>query len=196
VVIPRPASLLRHDVLPLVLGFIALVVATLLTDALLHGLDLVWVGRYLGIPGVLLIIGSFGYSLRKRKLIAVGKPGPLLRLHERMAWAGSWLVLVHAGIHFNALLAWLAVAAMLVNVASGLTGKFLLGRLRRRLDETRLQLRAQGLDEVAIEERLAWDSLTVDAVRQWKVVHLPIALALAVLGIAHIASVFLFWGWR
>lgn len=190
-----PNSLLRRDVLPLLLGFAALVAASLMADALLHRLDLVWVGRYLGIPGVLLIIGSFGYSLRKRKLIAVGKPGPLLRLHERMAWAGAWLVLVHAGVHFNALLAWLAVGAMLVNVASGLTGKFLLGRFRRHLDETRLQLRAQGLDETAIEERMAWDSLTVDAVRQWKVIHVPIALAFAVLGTSHIVSVFLFWSW-
>jgi hypothetical protein len=32
-----------------------------------------------------------------------------MRLHERMAWPGSLLILVHAGIHFNAVLAWLAV---------------------------------------------------------------------------------------
>ena len=104
-----------------------------------------WIGRYLGIPGTLLIVGSCAYSLRKRKLIRAGKPVTLLRWHERLAWVGSLLVLVHAGIHFNALLGWLAAGAMLVNVGSGLTGKFLLQRSRQRLDETRERMRARGL---------------------------------------------------
>jgi hypothetical protein len=156
----------------------------------------VWIGRYLGIPGTLLIIGSFGYSLRKRKLITAGRPVTLLRLHERMAWAGSLLVLVHAGIHFNAILAWLAVGAMLVNVGSGLTGKFLLQRSRKRLEESRQRLRERGLSAEELEDRLYWDSLTFDAVKQWRVVHYPITLAFAVLAIAHIGSVFLFWSWR
>lgn len=69
-----------------------------------------------------------GYSLRKRKLITVEKPATLLRLHERMAWAGSLLILVDAGIRFNAILGWLAVWAMLVSIANGLTGQFLLQR--------------------------------------------------------------------
>ena len=53
-----------------------------------------------------------------------------------MAWLGSLLVLVHAGIHFNAILGWLAVWAMLIDVGSGLTGKFLLERSRRRLERS------------------------------------------------------------
>ena len=61
-----------------------------------------------------------------------------------MAWLGSLLVLVHAGIHFNAILGWLAVGAMLINVASGLTGKFLLERSRRRLEEARQRMRQQA----------------------------------------------------
>ena len=36
-----------------------------------------------------------------------------------LAWLGSLLVLVHAGVHFNAILGWLAVGAMLINVGSG-----------------------------------------------------------------------------
>ena len=129
------ARLISREVLPFYLALGALMALTLLLDALLHVFNLVWIGRYLGIPGVLLILGSFGYSLRKRKLIGAGKPVQLLRWHEGMAWAGSLLVLVHAGIHFNAILGWLAVLAMLVNVARGLTGKFLLDRARRRLEE-------------------------------------------------------------
>jgi hypothetical protein len=193
---PMRISLVTREVVPFFLWLALLVVATLAIDALLHWLNAVWIGRYLGIPGVLLIIGSFGYSLRKRKLITTGKPATLLRLHERMAWVGSLLILVHAGIHFNAILAWLAVGAMLVNIASGLTGKFLLQRARIRLEETKRQMRAEGLSDAEIEDRLYWDSLTFDAVKQWRVVHYPISLVFAVLALGHIVSIFIFWRWR
>ena len=189
-------SLFSREVVPFFLWLALLAFAALAIDALLHWLDAVWVGRYLGIPGVLLIIGSFGYSLRKRKLITTGQPATLLRLHERMAWTGSLLILVHAGIHFNAILGWLAVWAMLINIASGLTGKFLLQRARIRLEETKKQMRAEGLSGTKLEDRLYWDSLTFDAVKQWRVVHYPITLAFAVLALGHIVSIFLFWGWK
>jgi hypothetical protein len=187
------ARLLRREVLPHLLAFAALVAVTLAIDLALHLLGTVRVGRYLGIPGVLLIVGSFGYSLRKRKLISRGKPAALLRLHERMAWAGSLLVLVHAGIHFNALLGWLALAAMMINVGSGLTGKFLLERSRRRLAETRRRLHEQGMSDEEVDDRLYWDSLTFDVVKQWRQVHFPITLAFAVLAVAHLVAVLLFW---
>lgn len=190
---PTKARLLSREVLPHFLAFAALVAATLAIDVALHLLGAVWVGRYLGIPGVLLIVGSFAYSLRKRKVIKLGKPVALLRLHERMAWAGSLLVLVHAGIHFNALLGWLAVTAMMTNVGSGLTGKFLLERSRCRLTESRQRLRDQGLSDDEVDDRLYWDSLTFDVVKQWRVIHFPITLAFAVLALAHIIAVLLFW---
>lgn len=113
-----------------------------------------------------------------------------------MVWLGSLLVLVHAGIHFNAILAWLAIAAMVVNVASGLTGKFLLDSSRNRMEKTRLKLQAKGTSREQLEEQLYWDSLTFDVVKKWRVVHLPITLAFAVLASAHLATVFLFWGWK
>lgn len=190
------ARLLVREVIPFFLQLALPGLAALAIDALLHWLNAVWIGRYLGIPGVLLIIGSFGYSLRKRKLIMFGKPATLLRLHEYMAWAGSLLILVHAGIHFNAILGWLAVWAMLVNIVSGLTGKFLLRRARIRLEETRNQMRAQGLSGAELEDNLFWDSLTFDVVKQWRAVHYPITLAFSTLALGHIVSIFLFWGWR
>jgi len=190
------ARLISREVLPFYLALLALAAATLLCDAALHLLNAVWVGRWLGIPGTLLILGSLGYSLRKRKLIRSGQPARLLRLHEYMAWTGSLLVLVHAGIHFNAILGWLAVVAMLVNVASGLTGKFLLDRSRRRLEEARQHMRQRGLSAEQLAERTYWDSLTFDTVKQWRSVHFPITLAFAVLALAHIVAVCLFWSWK
>lgn len=189
-------DLLVHEVIPFFLSLALLAAAALGVDAALHLLDVVWVGRYLGIPGLILIIASFSYSLAKRKIITVSRPLRLLRLHEWMAWAGSLLILVHAGIHFNALLPWLAIAAMLVNIASGLTGKFLLKRARKRLDETTQRISARGLSPTELEERLHWDSLTFDVVRKWRAVHYPITLAFAALAIAHLLSIFYFWGWR
>ena len=193
---PKPARLLSREVLPFLASFAALAAAALALDGLLHLFDLLWVGRWLGIPGTLLIIGSTVYSLRKRRVIRQGSPARLLRWHEALAWIGSLLVLVHAGVHFNAILGWLAVWAMLINVGSGLTGKFLLDRSRRRMEEARRRLRERGLDDAELADRLYWDSLTFDVVRQWRVVHFPITLAFAVLATAHIVAIFLFWGWR
>jgi hypothetical protein len=189
-------SLFLREVVPFFMKLALLGLAALGVDALLHWLDAVSIGRYLGIPGVLLILGSFGYSLRKHKLITAGTPVTLLRLHEYMAWAGSLLILVHAGIHFNAILGWLAVWAMLINIASGLTGKFLLQRARIRLEDTRTHMRAQGLSDKELEYNLYWDSLTFGAVKKWRVVHYPITLAFGILALGHITSIFWFWGWR
>ena len=117
-------SLWRRHVLPFILMLGLLAMATLAGDYVLHRLNLVWVGRYLGIPGTLLIVGSLVYSMRKRKYISTGDPKFLLKVHEFSAWLGSLLVLIHAGIHFNTLLPWLATVAMAVNVVSGLVGKY------------------------------------------------------------------------
>ncbi len=193
---PRAASLISREVLPFAAWLLALAAAALLVDAALHVFDQVWVGRWLGIPGVALILASLHYSLRKRKIVTRGNPVTLLRRHEYMAWTGSLLVLVHAGIHFNAVLAWLALLAMLVNVASGLTGKYLLARARTRLIDARARLAAQGLDADAIDERLHRDSLTMDLVRKWRVVHVPVTLAFAVLATAHLVATALFWDWQ
>lgn len=190
------ARLIQREILPFIAALGVLMLAAVLIDALLHMLNAVWIGRYLGIPGTLLILGSVAYSLRKRKLIRSGQPAQFLRWHERMSWLGALMVLVHAGIHFNAILGWLAVIAMMINVASGLTGKFLLARSRQRMDEARQHMRQRGLSGDDVQEQLYWDSLTFDVVKQWRAVHFPITAAFAVLATAHIVAVFLFWGWK
>jgi len=188
--------LILKEILPFYFRLVVLAVVTLFIDLILHLTDLVWIGRYLGIPGVILILLSFGHSLRKRGVIKSSNPVRLLRLHEWLAWIGATLVLVHAGIHFNAILAWLAVAAMAVNIASGLTGKYLMLRSQRWMKQARADLRDAGLTDTEIEQRLFWDSLAAGLVRKWRTIHLPIALAFAVLATAHILSTFLFWGWK
>jgi hypothetical protein len=188
--------LILKEILPFYFRLVVFAAITLFIDLILHLTDLVWIGRYLGIPGVILILLSFGHSLRKRGMIKSENPVRLLRLHEWLAWIGSTLVLVHAGIHFNAVLAWLAVAVMAVNITSGLTGKYLVQRSQRWMKQTKTDLREAGLTDTEIEQRLFWDSLAAGLVRKWRTIHLPIALAFAVLATAHILSTFLFWGWK
>jgi hypothetical protein len=190
------AKLFTREVIPFLLSFIALVIATMVLDAVLHFLNVVWIGRYLGIVGTLLIVFSFRYSLRKRKLITSGNPVTLLRWHEYLAWLGSLLILVHAGIHFNSILGWLAVGAMLINIGSGLAGKFLLERARKRMLEARQTMLRQGVPEAELEEQVYLDTMTFDVVKKWRAVHFPITLAFGVLALAHIIAVFLFWGWK
>lgn len=188
-------SIVRKEVLPFLFLFGSLLVATAIADALLHLLDLVWVGRYLGIPGTILILLSFFYSMRKRKLIHFGEPKKLLRLHEVLTWLGALMIMVHAGIHVYAILPWLALVAMLVTLASGMTGQYLLDRSRRQLSAQRERHAERGLTGQAAEKELFWDTITVDLMKQWRTVHFPITLAFGVLGLTHILSIFLFWQW-
>jgi len=187
---------MRKEVLPFLAMFGSLILATIITDALLHQFELVWIGRWLGIPGVILILLSFFYSMRKRKVINFGKPKVLLTLHETLTWLGALMILVHAGIHIYTILPWLALIAMLVNVISGMTGKYLLNRSRRFMAEKKEFYSQQGLSGEEIEKRLFWDATTFDLMKRWRAVHLPITLAFAVLGISHILSIFLFWEWK
>jgi len=189
------SSLLRRHVLPFTFLLALLGAATLAGDYLLHRLNLVWVGRYLGIPGTLLIIGSLVYSLRKRKYITAGNPKTLLTLHEFGTWLGSLMVLIHAGIHFNAILPWLATVAMGVNVISGMVGKLLLKRSREHVLGQRDHYQLRGLSKVEVERAVFWDAVTLDAMNKWRKVHIPIFIVFAVLSLGHIISIFLFWGW-
>jgi len=188
-------SLWRQHILPFCLLLGLLAIATLAGDYLLHQLKLVWVGRYLGIPGIVLIIISLTYSLRKRKVITVGNPKSLLTFHEFTAWLGSLLVLIHAGIHFNAILPWLATVAMSVNVVSGLVGKLLLGQSRRHVQGEREDLQLRGFSMFEVEQALFWDAVTLDAMTKWRKVHIPIFIVFVILALGHIISIFLFWGW-
>lgn len=188
-------SLWRKQVLPFAMTLGLLAAATLAGDYLLHRLNLVWVGRYMGIPGTLLIVGSLYYSARKRKWVTKGNPKTLLTFHEVGTWVGSLMVLIHAGIHFNAILPWLATVAMGVNVISGMVGKMLLGRSRQHVQGERERFNLRGLSKDEVDQAVFWDAVALDAMTQWRKVHIPIFIAFAVLALGHIFSIFLFWRW-
>ncbi len=189
-------SLFRIKVVPFLGSFIIFVMATVVGDVVLHHFDLVWIGRYLGIPGTFLILLSLFYSLRKRKVIRSGNPRTLLGLHEWLTSLGALMVLVHAGIHFNAILPWLALVAMFINVISGMVGRYLLDRSRRHLSAMKEKYRLHGMTKDAAEMELFWDSVTFELMAKWRAVHFPISFAFAALALGHIVTVFLFWEWK
>ncbi len=186
------APLFIKHVLPFAAMYAMMVAAAILLDRGLHAMGFDHVGRYLGPAGTVLIVLSFVYSLRKRKIIPTGSPKKYLMAHEYLAWAGSVMVLVHAGIHFNARLPWLATYMLLITVASGLVGKYLLRNASVSLADRRAALIAVGSSGPEVDKELFFDSVTVNAMRQWRVVHLPIALTLGILTVLHVITVLMF----
>lgn len=169
-----------------------MLIIAIVIDYIFHRLQIVSIGLYFGYIGTLVIILSFVYSLRKRKIIKYGSPKKLLIAHEYMAWAGSIMILVHAGIHFNALLPWLAVLMLIIAVASGLVGKFLLKKANETFKEKLQILVNSGSTKEEAEKKLFFDSITVDLMKKWRVVHLPITILLGILTLLHIITIIMF----
>jgi hypothetical protein len=175
--------------------FLMVLVGAVAIDGLLHLVGQPGWGRYLGYWGTGLIAVSFLYSARKRKKFNFGRAPFFLRLHEFLASVGAAMILVHAGIHFNGLLPWLTLIAMLINVASGLTGKFLLKRSKNILAERRKSLLNEGQSKADVEDRLYWDSLVVGVMQKWRKIHVPITTIFGLLVALHVTSVIIFWRW-
>jgi FlaA1/EpsC-like NDP-sugar epimerase len=182
-------------ILPFILIYFTLLITAVLFHILLQSGDQKWILRYLGIAGTLLIVISFVYSLRKRKLIKFGKAKLLLQIHEALAWFGSLLILLHAGFEFDAIIPRMAVFAMLIVVASGITGRYLLKQAKESLKEKRAELAAKNLSEDEIEREVFTLSIIADKMQMWRTVHIPLTLIFAAFALLHIITILLFWQW-
>lgn len=185
-------SLFSKYVIPFIQWYALMILIAIAIDYLLHRLQLKELGLFFGYAGTIIIVVSFVYSLRKRKIIKSGSPKKLLQLHEYMSWGGSIMILVHAGIHFNAILPWLAILMMLIAVASGLVGKFLLKRASETLKEKKQLLLNQGIAKEEVDKKLFFDSITVDLMKKWRVVHLPITALLGILVLIHLITIIIY----
>jgi hypothetical protein len=185
-------SILSKYVFPFFQWYALLIIIAIIIDYFLHRFELVSVGRYLGYVGTFTVMISFIYSLRKRQIIKSGSPKQLLLLHEYLAWAGSVMILVHAGIHFNAVLPWLAILMLLVAVATGLIGKFILKKANETLKGKKQELINKGLSKEDADDRLFFDTVVVDTMKRWRAVHLPITLVLGILALIHIVTIVMF----
>jgi len=185
-----------NKILPSVMLFAGLIVVSILIDLLFHSIGIAWIGRYFGILGTTLIIISFIYSLRKRKLISSGQPKSLLTMHETLGWLGGVMIIVHGGIHFNAAIPWMALLAMVVVIASGLTGKFLLSEVKGDLKDRVAELKGRGFTPEEIERDVLFQSLLVGKMQKWRKVHMPLNAIFMALVLIHIIGTLLMWSWR
>jgi len=180
---------------PYILIFIALIASATILHILFQAAGFKWILRYSGIAGTFLILLSFVYSLRKRKVINFGKAKLLLQIHELLAWSGALIILVHAGIKFDAVIPRMAMFAMLIVVASGITGKYLLKDARESIKSRRTELKARNLSEEEIEKELFSLSLLANKMQMWRSVHIPLTVIFAAFALLHIIFTLLFWRW-
>ncbi len=189
-------SILVQRTLPLTISYLLLIIAAISLDYILHVAHLVWIGRYLGIAGTLFFALSFGYSARKKKVF---KNGPLkffLKLHCNTGWIGTLMIIVHSGIHFNAILPWAATFLMMVVTASGHVGQYLLKKVK---EEVKMNMKQRGINATVdeeMEQQHYWDSLTIKTLEQWRTVHMPMVSLLLALTVTHIFSILFFWNWK
>jgi hypothetical protein len=189
-------SLLVQRTLPLTISYLLLITAGISLDYILHIANLVWVGRYLGIAGTVFLALSFGYSARKKKIIKSGALKFFLKLHCNTGWVGTLMIFVHSGIHFNAILPWMATALMMVVTASGHVGQYLLKKVK---DEVKLKIQQLGINasvDEEIEQQQYLDTLTIKILENWRKVHMPMVSVLLALTTIHILSIFFFWNWK
>ena len=186
-------SVLIQRTLPLTISYLLLIIAGISLDYLLHIANLVWIGRYLGIAGTIFLALSFGYSARKKKLIKNGALKFFLKLHCNTGWIGTLMILVHSGIHFNAILPWAATLLMMVVTASGHIGQYLLRKVKEEVKMNMKQLGINASADDEMEQQHYWDSLTIKTLEQWRTVHMPMVSILVSLTVTHILSIFFFW---
>jgi hypothetical protein len=84
---------------------------------------------------------------------------------------------------------------MLVVVASGLTGKYLLKQTRESIKEQRAELKAKNLSDEKIQKELFALSLVADKMQMWRSVHIPLTVIFAAFALLHIITILLFWRW-
>ena len=131
----------------------------------------------------------------KKKLVRSGTLKFFLKLHCKAGWIGTLLILLHSGIHFNAVLPWAATALMLVVTGSGHIGQYLLKKVR---DEVKMKMKQLGVQDIDddLERQQYWDTLTVKTLEKWRSVHMPMVSVLMALTLIHILSITFFLDWR
>ncbi|NTU53660.1 MAG: hypothetical protein HGA97_08200 [Chlorobiaceae bacterium] len=188
-------SLLIQKALPLLVSFLLLILSSIVIDYLLHSFNLYSAGRYLGVIGTFFFLFSFIYTARKKKIIPNGAVRRFLQVHCNAGWIATLLILVHSGIHFNALLPWAATALMLIVTASGHIGQHLVRQFRAEAKLKKRQLGITTPPDDTLDRQLFWDSLTVKTLDRWRTMHMPLVIFLAILTLTHTVSILFFSNW-
>lgn len=148
-----------------------------------------------GVSGTLLIVVSFAYSMRKRKrFITFGSPKMWLVGHEWLSIAGTFILLVHTGTHFKALVPVITLIFMFTAFVSGLTGRYVYNNAKAELNLKKAEFKEAGLTLPEIEQRLWALTVASDALSKWRNIHMPIISFLAVMVLYHAVSALYFAG--
>ncbi len=149
---------------------------------------------FTGVLGTMLVILSFGYSMRKRKKVFVaGSMKGWLWSHEWLAVIGTVVIFIHTGNHFNALVPIITLLFMFTTFISGLTGKYVYNEAKGKLTGMKTGLKKEGLSENEIEERVAALTIASNALSRWRNVHMPFVSILSVMVLYH-AVLALYYG--
>ena len=194
-----PAHLFRNNAFPYFLWVLPLVLGTYLFHLYFPESSNHRIIKHFGWLGTLLIGLSFAYSIRLKKWIQFSRPRKFLSFHEYSAWAGTWLILVHAGTAIRAWLPWVALVFMVITTLSGLVGKFLLKQAQANL-RNRLELKKDPnwspAQEEDYETQIFEEAKVAEYLARWRGWHKPLVLFFVLLSLTHIFTILFLWGWK
>ena len=148
-----------------------------------------------GLVGTFLVIVSFGYSLRKRKIfITKGAMKGWLLSHEWLAIAGCFIIFIHTGTHIKAIVPVLTLVFLFVTFISGLIGRYVYNTTKGELKARRKEFKKEGYSDQEIEQKIWALTVTSSALSKWRTVHMPIVSILAILVLYHTVSALYFRG--
>lgn len=148
---------------------------------------------FTGLLGVGIVTASFGYSLRKKKLIS-GSPRFWLFFHEWTSIIGTFILLVHTGTHFQAIVPVITLILTFVAFVSGLIGRYIYNNARASLKSQKASLIEKGLTESEIDTKLWGLAVASDALSKWRVIHKPIVFLLIIMVVYHATSALYYRG--
>ncbi|MDO8444662.1 MAG: hypothetical protein Q7T53_00920 [Deltaproteobacteria bacterium] len=149
-----------------------------------------------GIIGTLLVILSFGYSMRKKKLFKTGGMKGWLRAHEWLAIAGTVIIFVHTGIHFHGIVAIITLIFMFIAFISGLIGRYVYDNVKAELRLKKAGLKKDGLSEKEIEDSLTGLATASEALSKWRTYHMPVISILGVMVLYHAIAALYYGGFK
>ncbi len=179
------------------LGLIVLTVTigAILLEILFDAIGLERHKHLIGNIGSIILLISFVYSLRKRKIIfKSGNIQTWLKYHEAFAIIGTVLILVHAGFHTHAAVPLITLALIFVSFVSGLVGSYVYDAGRNELKIMREYLKTKGLTPAQIEETLKPMLEANKKFLAWRAFHMPIVSALFIFVFFHIISALYYGG--
>ncbi len=149
---------------------------------------------FTGIAGTLIIILSFGYTMRKRKKFTMGSAKNWLQAHEWLSIFGTFLILVHTGTHFKALVPVTTLIFMVIAFVSGLVGRYVYNNVRADLKIKQKGFKEAGLSADEIEQKLWAFTVASEALAKWRTVHMPIISFLGIMVLYHSISALYYAG--